>query len=342
MNNKKRVEILIKNLIYLPNTLGDYWVVGILFLFIIFFGFATPRFFSLSCWLITSVYAVQFILVALAETFVIITGGIDISVGSIMGISSMTAAWVMRYLIQSGISLIGSIIFFGLLTGICTGILVGFINGYFITRFNISPIIATLATLSIGQGLIFLLSSQTIADIPESLGKFVSTILIGFLPISVLITTIVVVIFYIILHKTTFGRHTYAIGSNPEAARLAGINNKKHLVKIYVISGLLSAIAGLLVLMRFTSASPLTGSHFELQAIAAAVIGGASLAGGKGTVIGAFSGAAIISILITGLVLLNVDPYWQLVATGVVLVFAVYIDQQRLKKVTRKRAIAID
>ncbi|HHY08576.1 MAG TPA: ABC transporter permease [Corynebacteriales bacterium] len=316
----------------IPGRLGDYWIVGILALMIVFFSIVAPGFLTLRSWISTSLYAVQFILLAMGETFVIITGGVDLSVGSTMGLSGMVSGYLMRQLMLAGCSDAVTIAV-GLVMALTTGLLVGLANGYTVAHLNILPMIATLGTLSIGRGLAFIVSDVSIAKIPDALGDFGNGILFGFMPVLVLVTIVITLVLYFILHKTRFGRHVYALGSNREAARRAGLSIEAYLIKVYMLSGLLAAIAGFFTLSRFTAASPLAGNQLELNAIASAIIGGASLFGGRGTIVGSVAGALIVSILVTAFVLLNIEPYWQMVATGLVLVAAVYVDQQRYRKV---------
>lgn len=317
-----------------PGHLGDYWIVGVLALMILFFSIVAPGFFTLRSWISTSLYAVQFILLAMGETLVIITAGTDLSVGSSMGLSGMVSGYLMRRLLLSGWPE-GVAIAVGLAAGLGAGILIGLVNGHVVAHLRIFPMIATLGTLSIGRGLAFIVSDVSIAQIPSLLGDFGNGILLGVMPIPVLVTIIIALALYFVLHKTRFGRHVYAIGSNREAARRAGLPIEAYLIKVYVISGSLAAVAGFLTLSRFTAASPLAGNQLELNAIASAIIGGASLFGGRGTIIGSVAGALIVSVLVTAFVLLNIEPYWQMVATGGVLVAAVYVDQQRYRKVRK-------
>lgn len=318
--------------------LGDYWIVGVLLLFLAVFAVIAPGFVTLRNWLSTSVYAVQFILLAIGETFVIITSGIDLSVGSVMGLSGMVAGYLMRLMTLAGYP-VALVITLGLLGGFLAGVLVGMVNGLMVARLNILPLIATLGTLSIARGLTFVTSDVSIAQIPMELGDFGNHILWGVLPIPVLITIVICVLLYLVLHKTRFGRHTFAIGSNREAARLAGIDIRRHLIKVYVISASLASVTGLLTLSRFTAASPLAGNQLEMNAIAAAIIGGVSMFGGRGTIVGSVAGALIVAVLVSAFVLLNVEPYWQMVATGAVLITAVYVDQQRYNKRLRRVAM---
>jgi ribose transport system permease protein len=183
------------------------------------------------------------------------------------------------------------------------------------------------------MGLTFICSNGSdIIGLPRQMGDLGNIVFFKVIGFSALISWIVAIIGGIVLSKTRFGTHTYSIGSNREASVRAGINAKKHLTKIYMIAGLVAAISGILIILRFDTASPQTGENIQLNSVAAVAIGGASLFGGIGKMLGSVIGAAIISVLITGLVLINVVPYWQQVAIGVIIIGAVYIDQIRQKQ----------
>jgi ribose transport system permease protein len=308
---------------------GSSWTFGILVLLLIAFGLISHSFFSQANWIATSTYATEYVLVGVGETFVIITGGLDLSVGGILALSGMTAAWVMN---SSSVRTlpIWLILVLGVLVGMAIGVLVGFINGVIVTRLKIAPFIVTLGTLSIATGIVELANAgQPIVGVPSPMGTFGIFNLGGWIPDTVLVTAVVVVIAGLVLAKTRFGLRTYGIGSSAEAARRHGVNVDRHLVKVYAVSGLFAGIAGLIVLSRFGEATPLAGQNDNLNAIAAAVIGGASLFGGIGTIFGTVIGAFVLSVLVTGLVIANMNPFWQPVAVGFVLIVAVFLDQLR-------------
>ncbi|KIL42176.1 ATPase [Gordoniibacillus kamchatkensis] len=309
--------------------LGDFWIFGVLVLLILIFGIINPVFFTVDNWNNTSTFMTDTLLLALAETVVILTAGIDLSVGANMGLSSIVFSLILQYGMEHGISPALSIPL-GVLGGLVTGVLVGLVNGFLITRWKITPFISTLGMLGVCTGLTFIVCNGTsVTNLPAELGTIGNYIIFGFISFSVLVTALAVVWIYTVLTKTRFGRYTYAIGSNAEAASRAGINVNKHLTKVYVLSGFLAALAGIIIVMRFVNGSPLTGSHTELNAVAAVVIGGTSLFGGRGSIWGSVVGAAIIAVLLTGLVLAHVQAYWQIVAVGAIIVLAVYVDQLR-------------
>ncbi len=305
----------------------DYWTIVILILIVTIFGLLQPKFLSLSNWVSTTTYMTETLLLAIAETYVIVTAGIDLSVGAIEGLAGIVGAMVMLASRPLGASLS---IWCGIVSGLCTGVTVGFVNGFVITKMKITPFIVTLGTMGIATGITFILSGGTdVVGLPSQLTDIGNTVLFGIVTFPVLITLVVLIISWIWLKMTRFGQYTYAVGSNEEAARRAGINVNRHLLKVYVLAGLIAGVSGVLLLTRFGTGSPLTGGNAELNAIAAVVIGGTSLFGGRGSLFGTLVGAAIISILITGLVILDVQSYWQMVATGAIIIAAVFVDQLR-------------
>ncbi|MHB1304035.1 MAG: ABC transporter permease [Acidiphilium sp.] len=308
---------------------GELWTLVILLALIAVFGIASSDFFSRASWLATSQFAVEYLLLGLGETFVIITGGIDLSVGAILGFSGMVGAMVMRALIHRHVGTPLDLAS-GVAAALIAGTFVGWLNGQAITRLNLTPFVVTLGMLSMCTGGIYLLNNggniDTIPDIVGTLGSFAMG---GWLPVTVLITAVAAIVSAVLLSQTRFGLRTYAIGSNPLGAGRAGIDVRRHLVKIYMLSGFLAAIAGLMVMARFASASVQAGANDELDAITAVVIGGASLFGGRGTILGTVIGSFVITVMVTGLILMGVQPFWQQVAVGAILIFAVAMDQLR-------------
>lgn len=309
--------------------IGDWWTFGILILLIIFFSLTATGFFSLQNFVSVTVYASTTLILAVAETFVIITAGIDLSVGAILGLSGMVAGWVMQATLTDGATLS---LLLGIVSGLICGTVLGLINGLVIAYLEVTPFITTLGMLGIATGFTFLITNGSdIVNLPQQISAIGNTVLFQFLAIPFLITLLIIVISSYFLKKTRFGRYTFAIGSNMEGTRRSGVDVKRHLMKIYMISGFLSGIAGVLVLARLVSGSPLEGQNDELNAIAAVVIGGASLFGGRGSIWASMIGGFIISVLVVGLVILGVQPYWQTVSIGVIIILAVYIDQRRYR-----------
>lgn len=273
------------------------------------------------------------ICISVGMTLVILTGGIDLSVGSVLAFSGAVTAG----LLTAGIELpamdlyIGFTLLGGILAGIGTGSLLGAFNGWTITRFKVPPFVATLAMLTIARGLTMLWTNGfPISGLGENFVQIGTGWFLG-IPIPVWISAIVVLVFTLITNKTRLGRYIYAIGGNESAARLSGINIKKVKITVYSLAGALAAVGGLIVTARLNSAQPNAGFSYELDAIAAVVIGGTSLSGGKGTILGTVLGAVIIGVLNNGLVLLDVSPFWQQVVKGVVILLAVIIDKTSAK-----------
>ena len=261
-------------------------------------------------------------LIAFGMTFVILTGGIDLSVGSILALSSAFTA----ILITSGLDPIVALI-----VGVLGGFLLGVFNGVLVTFGSMAPFIATLATMTIFRGLTLVITDgNPITDLGDSylfqlFGKGY------FFGISVPAVTMIIVfiVLAIILQKTTFGRHTYAIGGNEVASKISGIKVNKVKILIYGISGLMSALAGAILTSRLNSAQPTAGTSYELDAIAAVVLGGTSLTGGKGRIVGTLIGVLIIGVLNNGLNLLGVSSFYQQVVKGIVILIAVLIDRKK-------------
>jgi ribose transport system permease protein len=282
--------------------------------------------------------ASELLLLAVGVTFVIITAGIDLSVGSILVLSSVIAAQTMVALsgtpeqvrnYQFPNQEVGIPV--GIAAGLLVGLACGFINGLLVTKLKLTPFIATLGTLGVFLGTAQILSGGTnVPYVPTAVQSELGTRdLLGFLPVPIAIGLVVVIVAILALHLTQFGRYTYAIGSNAEAARRVGINVDRHLLKVYTLSGFLAGLAGIIDVARFNTAS--VGAHTldNLAAISAAVIGGTSLFGGIGTIVGTLVGTFIPAVLRNGFIIAGVQAFWQEVAIGIVLLLAVYIDQRR-------------
>ena len=282
--------------------------------------------------------ASELLLLAVGVTFVIITAGIDLSVGSILVLSSVIAAQTMVALsgtpeqvrnYQFPNQEVGIPV--GIAAGLLVGLACGFINGLLVTKLKLTPFIATLGTLGVFLGTAQILSGGTnVPYVPTAVQSEIGTRdLLGFLPVPIAIGLVVVIVAILALHLTQFGRYTYAIGSNAEAARRVGINVDRHLLKVYTLSGFLAGLAGIIDVARFNTAS--VGAHTldNLAAISAAVIGGTSLFGGIGTIVGTLVGTFIPAVLRNGFIIAGVQAFWQEVAIGIVLLLAVYIDQRR-------------
>jgi ribose transport system permease protein len=268
------------------------------------------------------------ILLAFGETLVIITGGIDISVGATLGLSGIVGSLVLVTVTRAGLGALPSLLL-GTLAALAVGLVIGLCNALMVTRARVTPFIATLAMLGIATGLTFVLTNGVdISGLAPQVATWGNSTFLGFLTFPIVVTAILGTIVGLFLHCARFGRWTFAVGSNARAARGAGIPVQRHLMKVYVIAGLLAAVAGVLVFMRLGTGSPLEGANDELNAIAAVVIGGASLFGGTGSIIGSLLGALIIGAIVNGLIVAGIQPYWQTVIIGVIIALAVMVQER--------------
>lgn len=267
--------------------------------------------------------------ISIGMTLVILTKGIDLSVGSILGFTGAVTAGLLKYGIEvtNLDSYIGFTVFGAILSGIIIGCLLGIFSGWMITRFKVPPFVATLAMLTIARGATMLWTGGLPITGLGSNFDFIGTGWFAGIPMPVWITSILVIIAVVVTKKTQFGRHVYAIGGNESAARLSGININKIKIYVYATAGVLAAIGGIILTSRLDSAQPNAGTSYELDSIAAVVIGGTSLSGGRGTIMGTVQGALIIGVLNSGLVLLNVSPFWQQIIKGLVILLAVIMDR---------------
>ncbi|MFF0569481.1 substrate-binding domain-containing protein [Streptomyces sp. NPDC004041] len=261
-------------------------------------------------------------ILAFGVTFVIVAAGIDLSVGSVAALSATVLAWSAT---SAGVPVVLAVVL-----AIATGIACGFVNGALISYGKLPPFIATLAMLSIARGLSLVISQGSPIAFPDSVSRLGDT-LGGWLPVPVLVMIAMGLVTALILGRTFIGRSMYAIGGNEEAARLSGLRVKRQKIVIYALSGLFAAVAGIVLASRLVSAQPQAAQGYELDAIAAVVIGGASLAGGVGKASGTLIGALILAVLRNGLNLLSVSAFWQQVVIGVVIALAVLLDTLRRK-----------
>lgn len=260
-------------------------------------------------------------IVAIAQTVVIVSGGLDISAGSIAGLASVSTALIVGATETAAAGIVG---------GVIVGGLAGLGNGLIITVGRVNPVIATLATLSAYRGLAFIVTDGKAVGVTNQAFNSLGSGRLAFIPYPVIVLILVAVGFGILMRYTDLGRNIYAIGSNPAAARLAGIGLDRYKLGIYALSGAAAGLAGVLLTARTTSGQPASGSQgLELEAITAAVLGGAALSGGRGTVVGAILGVFVIGTLNNGLILMNVPTFYQLVAKGLLLVFAVVLSERR-------------
>lgn len=262
-------------------------------------------------------------IMALGMTLVIITGGIDLSVGSILGISGLFGCMAIQH---------GWPIPAAILAGIGTGLLCGLLNGLMVTQLKINPFIVTLGTLEAYRGLALVISKGLpVHGLPDAFSFLGDGNLLG-IPFSLWVLAICALLMHLLLENTKLGRYAFAIGSNPNAAYYAGIPIKFHLTGVYAIAGLLTGLAGMIEASRLMTGQPTAGQGYELQAIAAVVIGGGSLVGGEGSVVGTLIGAFIMGLLSNGSDLLGINPYWQQVVIGAVIILAVGLDEIRKRR----------
>ena len=289
----------------------------------------TPAFFTpynmLNVLQQTSINAI----LAMGMTFVVITGGIDLSIGSIIAFTGIIMGELMKRNCPSGIIIVA-----GLVIGCCLGA----VNGFLVSYLRMPPFIATLGTQSVAKGFALVIAdAKNIAGFPEGFRFFGSAKIAGIIPVQIFIMLGVLAISFYVLRYRMLGRCLYAIGGNEEATRLSGIHVRHYKFMAYVISGLCAAVAGVILTAKLNAAQPTAGEGYEMDAVAAAVIGGASLSGGRGGAVGTMIGALIISVLNNGLTLLNINSYIQQIVIGVVIILAVLMDIMQQANKTSKQ-----
>ena len=293
----------------------------------IIFALLSPYFFTPENILNVSLQVSIIAIIAAGMTFVILTAGIDLSVGSVVALAGIAATSVLQLDTPFGVSFPLAVI-----AALLVGAVSGFVAGVCITRFNVTPFIVTLALMTVWRGVAFVYTEgRPVWELPPQFSIVGSGRILA-LPIPTIVMLFIYAISHVVLTRTRFGRYVYAVGGNLEAARLAGIRTAKILVEVYVLCGMLAALSGILLSSRMNSGQPNAGLMYELDAIAAVVVGGTSLSGGKGSIIGTFIGAMLIAVLRNGLNLLNVGSYVQQVVIGVVILLAVLVDQIRKKR----------
>lgn len=341
--------------------LTEIWPWLFLLGLVIFFSTTAQGFLSVRNFGNILVASTLIMLMAIGQTYVIITAGIDLSIGWTVGLASVVCATTMRDLFNNNPGIDPAVaITGGVFAGLAVSLVPGFINGILIARIKVPPFIATIGMFGIVRGAAFLLTDgqnvvgNIATDVRNSLRVVGNGSLLYYTPhdgvfhwfaqppdlaadqlrnlqrlapYPVLFVIVILLIFGFVLARTQFGRHTYAIGGNQEAARRAGINVESHLIKIYMLAALTAGMAGVLHVFRFTAGSPNAGEAALLDSVAAVVIGGTSLFGGEGRLRGTVVGALIIAVLQTGLVMLNVDPLWQFIVVGCIIILAVLVNQ---------------
>jgi ribose transport system permease protein len=308
----------------LKDRLQQFLAFASLIAIFVFFSIASSNFLNYSNVTAILFSTVVIGLLALGTTFVIITGGIDLSIGTGMALCGVISGELIT---KAGVPVL-----IGVIGAVLFGGLIGFINGFNVAVLGIPPFIATLAMMLVAQGLALVISNSTpiyFTDSPSYTSISTGHLFGVNFPNAVLVLAVAAVISAVVLNKTVLGRYTYSIGSNEEATALSGISTRRWKIVIYTIAGLFTGLAGVMISARLASAQPGTGLGYELQAIAAVVIGGTSLAGGKGSIVGTVIGALIISVLNNGLQIMSIPQEWQNVILGIVILFAVYADMAR-------------
>ena len=305
-----------------------YGILMILLFVIIFFSIAAENFFSLSNFITILRQNSSLGIVVMAVSLIMISGGMDLSVGGQIAVGGIISAGLMaNYHMATFPVVIISLLF---------GLLCGFINGFLTVKLNLPSMIVTLGTMLVLQSLAMVITGgYPIYDINDNI-KFIGQGYVGIIPVPVIIFAIIVAFSWFLLNKTYYGHYIYAIGGNAEASRLSGINVDKSRILMFMLGGLFTSIASLIVMARASSAQPNSGSNYAFDAITAAVLGGVSTIGGEGTIFGAVTGVLIIGILNNGLLLMGVNSNWQGVIKGIVLILAVGIDSlQHIQKKVR-------
>jgi ribose transport system permease protein len=309
--------------------LDQFITLGAVVVLFIFFSIVAPKFFTPRSILSLALQTSAITIMGIGVTFTIITGGIDLSIGSVIALSGTVAVMA---------AIEGVPIWLSMIIGLVVGVICGLLNGLMITKLKLPPFIATLGMMMVARGVALTITNASAYPAPEGFGDLGNNSIFGTgqefpgIPYPVLIMIGVALIFSFLLRRTRIGRYTYAVGSNEEAARLSGI--KVHEVKIvnYIISGSLAALVGIILASRMVTSQPNSAVGYELNAIAASVIGGTSLMGGVGTVLGAVIGSFIIGILTTGLTMAGANYFMQQIIVGLVVIGAVTVDQLKSRK----------
>lgn len=303
-----------------------------LFIIMVVFTILSPNFLTLNNLLTVTLQMSIYSLLALGISYVLLIGAAELSAGAVVGLTSMTFVIMM----SKGVDFIVA-----MLISLVIGMLMGFMNGFMVTKMKLIPFIATLGTQYIGRGFCQIMSDGQSMSLRSAVTddrlfdafKFIGNgKVFGFLPMATVIVLFFFIIHYIILNKTTFGRNVYAVGSNREAARLSGINSDRVRIAAYLISAFMATMAGFLYMMRTTIAQPSGGQGYEFEGIAACAIGGISMYGGEGNVVGAIIGATTLAVMRNGMNLLGINSFWQSVVTGFAIIGAVYLDVLRKEK----------
>jgi ribose transport system permease protein len=274
-----------------------------------------------------AVFATVPLVLGLGQTFVIISSGIDLSLGFVMGLASVIAAHMTNWGAASlGLDAPAAMVF-GILAGVASTIIPGLVNGWLIAYLDVPPFIGTLGMFGVSRGAAYLFAGGMTIAVSNDWYSAIGNGRVAGVPILVILAVIACLVLHYVLSETRFGQHTYAMGASKAAARRAGINVRRLTLKIYLLSAMMGGIAGALYTGRFSAGAPQAGEALLLDSIAAVVIGGASLFGGSGTIWGTVAGALVIAVIQYGLVLIDVEPFWQFIAVGAVIIVSVLVDQ---------------
>jgi ribose transport system permease protein len=293
--------------------------VGSLIIFILVIGIimtiVSDHFLSYSNLFNVVQQSVFVMILAFGMTFVLAMGGIDLSVGSVLGISGGMTAWLLNKNVN---------IFLAILAGLAVGLALGIINGLVITKLGITPFIATLAMLSVARGVLYVWTNAIpFRNYMKQNFQFLGQGKVLTIKFPIVVALVVFLILLFFLRRTKFGRHVIALGSSEESVRISGLNVSKIRIQVYALSGLCSAVSGIILASRLTTVHPEMGKNYELEAIAAAVIGGTSLSGGKGSLFGTGLGALILYLIKNAMNILNINPYWETIVIGIIILIAV-------------------
>lgn len=313
-------------------TSSPFYMAVVLLVLVAFFTVMRPNTFA-SAFNMRNIFldASVLLVIAIGMTFVMVAGGFDLSVGSVLVFAGVAAAKTMEAIAADGITTV----MIGFAVALATGLAWGLFNGFCISRLRVSALITTLGSMGAALGMSYLLTDgNDVRGVPHTLIVIGTGSLYG-VPWLVVVSALFTVIGMIVLHMTRYGRHTYLVGSNAEASRRLGINVNNHMLSLYALSGLLAGVAAMLSLGRFSTTTLEGHGTDPLEAVTAVVLGGTSLSGGSGSVIGTVIGVFIPAVLANGFIIMGVQPFWQMVVIGFVVIAAVYADQ--LKRQSRER-----